>query len=197
MRSHVHLAASRCDGRLKEEPVVALSEILQRFRFHGVPGAAAPTGVPVDRTRDIEDELAPVFAALDGVQRRATALVAGAERAAALRRATAVEEADRIVASAWSAAIAARADAAAATLGVAAQERDSLLVAGRVEVERIGRVAEERMPAVAASAVQRVLASLVAPSERPKLPPMQARTQAPKEPETGTDSRPHREGRAL
>jgi cell division septum initiation protein DivIVA len=146
--------------------VVALSEILQRFRFHGVPGAAAPAGVPVDRTKDIQEELAPVFAALDEVQRRASELVADAARDAAVRHATSLEEADRILAAARTGAVAERADAAAQRLAVAQQERERLVSAGREEAARIERVAEERMPAVVAATVEQALAPLLRPGNR-------------------------------
>ncbi|GAA3248073.1 hypothetical protein [Nonomuraea helvata] len=45
-----------------------LSDFLARFRPSGVPGAAAPSGVPVDYVADQADELAPIFSALADVQ---------------------------------------------------------------------------------------------------------------------------------
>ena len=59
--------------------VAALSDILRRFRFHGVPGAPAVVAVPADRAAEVESELAPVFATLDAAQRSSRELVAAAQ----------------------------------------------------------------------------------------------------------------------
>jgi hypothetical protein len=49
-------------------------EFLDRFRPAGAPGAATATGVPVERRLGLETELAPVFAALAGVQEECAAV---------------------------------------------------------------------------------------------------------------------------
>lgn len=75
--------------------MAGMADILRRFRAHGVPGAATPAGVPADRRRMIEAELAPVFASLEAPQRQAAAIVRDgavrAERECALASARAEE----------------------------------------------------------------------------------------------------------
>jgi len=135
----------------------SLSEILRRFRFHGVPGTPALVPVPVDRTAEVETELTPVFAALTEVQRVAAATVDTAEREARARRAAAAEEAQRIVAEARGGVVAARDDAAAARLAEAEAERRGVLAAGETEAERVGRLSGARVDALAELVVARVL----------------------------------------
>jgi vacuolar-type H+-ATPase subunit H len=135
----------------------SLREILRRFRLHNVPGAPAATGVPVDRTAELDSELEPVFSALEGAQRHAADLVEAATRAAASRRSDAVEKGRRLVAEAHARTGPARAEAASALLARADGERTRLLAAARMEVERIGLVTGERSPALVDEVVRRVL----------------------------------------
>jgi len=157
--------------------VAALGEILRRFRFHGVPGAALALGVPADRTAELEAELAPVFSALEEAQRRADATVATASREAARLRADAVEHGSRLVAQARAGVGAARAEVVAARLAQASTESGRLLAAGQSEADRIGRVAAARLPDLVDQVVQRVL-TLAAPAEAPS-PDGQAGATAP------------------
>lgn len=141
---------------------MAISDLLRRFRFHGVPGAPAAAAVPTDRTRDIEAELAPVFAALDHVQRRAIELRATAQGDAARRRSETVRDCRRIVSEARADAGAAQAAAAATCLAQMQRERGALLAAGREEADRTARVAAQRMPDLVDQAVRRVFSSVSA-----------------------------------
>ncbi len=98
--------------------MAAIGDILQRFRFHGVPGAPAPAGVPVDRAAAIEVELAPVFSLLEAAQKSAAELDEQAMAYAARSRSEATGDAQRVLAQARLDAIAARADSAAAHIAL-------------------------------------------------------------------------------
>ena len=136
--------------------MAAVGDILRRFRFHGVPGAPAPAGVPVDRTAEIEAELTPVFALLEAAQFRATALVEEAMAETAHRRAAAAEQALAILVEARSQADAARAESAAVRLAQAERQRRAFAEGARHEVERIARVSAERTPELVEELVRRV-----------------------------------------
>jgi len=137
--------------------VASVGEILQRFRFHGVPGAPAPAGVPVDRASEIEAELAPVFSFLEAAQHRAEEMLEDATAEAARRLAESAAHARRILAQARLDADAAREDSAAEHLARAEQQRSALVAQARSEAERIARVAPERTPGLVEELVRRVL----------------------------------------
>lgn len=147
-------------ARRNGRTVAGLADILRRFRFHGVPGPPGALGVPADRAAEVARELEPVFAALDGAQRRARHLVAAAESDAAHLRSEGIEQARRIVAEARAGAGRARADAAASHLALAATVRARMVAAARSESDRIGDVTAERLPVTCRSLVERVLTSL-------------------------------------
>jgi vacuolar-type H+-ATPase subunit H len=113
--------------------------------------------VPVDRGRQIDAELEPVFSALDHAQHEAVGIVEAAARDAAHRRADALEQGRRLVAEARAQAHAARAEAAASRIAETDAECSRLLAAARDEATRIGRVAAERAPALREEVVRRVL----------------------------------------
>jgi len=142
---------------MTEVTVVAVGDILRRFRFHGVPGAPIATGVPVDRAAEIEAELIPVFLLLEAAQFRATELVEEATVETARRRAAAAEQARRILVQARSQADAARAESAAVRLAQAEGQRWTLAEGARHEAERIARVSAERAPELVEELVRRVL----------------------------------------
>ncbi len=146
------------DGLRAETDMPALGEILRRFRFHGVPGAPAPAGVPVDRGEELDAELLPVFSALESTQHLAADVVAAAARDAARHRADTLEHGRRLVAEARARASTARAEAAAVHLARAQAERDQVLAAAQTEADRIDRVAAERIPVLVDAVVRRVLA---------------------------------------
>jgi len=138
--------------------VAAIGEILQRFRFHGVPGAPAPASVPVDRVAAIEAELAPAFSLLEAAQQSAAELVGSATDDAARRRSEATGHAQSVLAQARLDAIAARAESAAARLALVDVQCRALTEDARAEAERIERVVAERIPGLAEELVGRVLA---------------------------------------
>ncbi len=142
---------------MMEVTVAAVGDILRRFRFHGVPGAPAPAGVPVDRTAEIEAELAPVFALLEAAQVGATTLVEEATADTARRHAAAAEQARALLVEARSQADAARAQSAAVRLAQAQGQSRALAEGARREVERIALVCAERTPHLVEELVRRVL----------------------------------------
>ena len=77
--------------------MVALREVLSRFRPAGVAGASAGAAVPADRTADRDAELAPVFAALDDTQAQAREILARAARQAEAIRADGERQAQQIL----------------------------------------------------------------------------------------------------
>jgi vacuolar-type H+-ATPase subunit H len=133
-------------------------DILRRFRFHGVPGAPATSGVPVDRARQVALELAPLFALLEDTEQHAARIIEHATQDAVRQRAAGSEEAQQILAVARSDAHAARAQSAAIRLDAAEAERTALLAHARGEADRILRVGNERIPALVEELVGRVLA---------------------------------------
>jgi len=143
--------------------MASLGDILRRFRFHGVPGAPTAVGVPADRTAELEGELSPVFATLEGVQRRTAELETTAEHDARQRRAAAVEEGRQLIARARAGAAGARAQAVDARLALAEAECHEVLAAGQAEAQRIRGLAAERTDAVVELVVTQVLA--VAPRD--------------------------------
>ena len=137
---------------------MAAGDFLRRFRFHGVPGAPAPAGVPVDRSRALEAELAPVFALLQPEQSRVAQLIREASAEAAHRRAEWANHVERLLDEARSEAVAVRAQAAARVLAEAEGQRRALVTEAREEAQRVSRVAAERTPMLVEEVVRRVLA---------------------------------------
>jgi len=137
--------------------VAAVGDILRRFRFHGVPGAPAPAGVPFDHAAQIEAELVPVFSALEAAQRRADALAEEAQTDARRRRAVAAENAHRILVEARAQADAARAESAALRLAHAESQKRALAESARAEADRVTTSAAERTPDLVEEVVRRVL----------------------------------------
>ena len=133
------------------------ADILRRFRFHAVPGAPAPAGVPVDKTTQLEAELAPVFSMLEGVQLRAEEIVDEALADAARRRSETDERGRRIVAQARKEAVSARSGSAATLLSHMERQRTALLAEARREARRVESNAAERTPSLVEMLVQRVL----------------------------------------
>lgn len=136
----------------------AVGDFLRRFRFHGVPGAPAPAGVPIDRSRALEAELEPVFSMLEVAQTEARSIVDEAIADAALRRAQVAEHARSIVVRATSDAEVARAESMSEKLARAEDQRIVLLAQAGEEAGRIDRVSAERTPALVEEIVRRVLA---------------------------------------
>jgi vacuolar-type H+-ATPase subunit H len=130
-----------------------LRDFLTRFRPAGSPGAAARAGVPVDRSGELESEVAPVLALLAGTEAQRERLVTEARR-----------EAEQIVATARSAAGAIAADAAQRAETVREQAAQQVLTAAREQAVRTveearqqaaqtRELARQRMPALVSRTV--------------------------------------------
>ncbi|HEX5997545.1 MAG TPA: hypothetical protein VFY84_20595 [Jiangellales bacterium] len=92
---------------------MALSDLLQRLRPAGAPGAAAPVAVPAEEEDAAAAELKPVFDALAGVVAECDAIRSAADQAASSELAQARRDAEALVADALGRAPAERAAAAA------------------------------------------------------------------------------------
>ncbi|GIH96322.1 hypothetical protein ACFFMN_39140 [Planobispora siamensis] len=134
--------------------MVRLRDFAGRFRPAGVPGAAAPAGVPADRATGPTAELEPVFAALTGVHARCAGIRALAEADARDTLAAADDRAAAVLATARSRADAERAQAAAVT-------RDRMSAESRTATETARRQAEAlraRAASLVPGEVERVVA---------------------------------------
>ena len=129
-----------------------LRDYLDRFRPAGAPGAGG-TGVPVDRSRELEAELTTVLALLDGVHAECAGVVARARRDAERIVVAAHAEAATMTGDADRRARAARDEAAWEVLAAARTEAADTVARARQQALRIGERAEQRIPALAGRAV--------------------------------------------
>ncbi len=142
---------------------MAVRDLLDRFRPAGTPGAAAPSGVPVDRNRQREDELMPVLVLLAETEQESDAVRRSGRDRAEHARSEANAVAASTVATARDQAEAARAEAAARQHRInEARAADEMKAAHRRAGE-IASTASERSPAVVDAAVQAVRAALLSP----------------------------------
>lgn len=95
-------------------------------------------GVPADVRAEVEEELAPVFAALAGTLAQCDRMRTAAEEEAALRVAAASAGAEQAVALARSRSAAVRAEVFESRRRQAEAEAEGVLAAARDEVRRIG-----------------------------------------------------------
>jgi vacuolar-type H+-ATPase subunit H len=136
--------------------MVRARDILYRFRPAGAPGAAGAAGVPVDRTADLEAELAPVLALLADTEAACDALIEEARQRAATLRARDLESARAVVEAATGEAAAARAAAATSATQAAEVELRTIRDAAAREAEELRRRASERVPGCASRVVELV-----------------------------------------
>ena len=129
-----------------------LRDYLDRFRPAGAPGAGG-TGVPADRSRELDAELTTVLALLDGVHAECAGVVAQARRDAERIVAAARAEAATMTEDANRRARAARDEAAWEVLAAARTEAAGTVARARQQALRIRERAEQRIPALASRAV--------------------------------------------
>jgi vacuolar-type H+-ATPase subunit H len=141
----------RDDGR-KGAKVPGLRDYLDRFRPAGAPGAGG-TGVPVDRSRELEAELTAVLELLDDVHGECADVVAQARREADRIVATAHGEAAAMADSADRRARAARDEAAREVLAAARAEAVGTVTRADQQASRVRDRARQRIPALASRAV--------------------------------------------
>ena len=134
-----------------------LADILRRFRFHVAPGAPNVVGVPVDRARAIDDELAPVFDALEDAQREADLIVASAAAEAERSRNRARDEGQARLAAAENRVAAVSAEVATATLQGADDDARRIVAEAHDRAAQIAARVDEHSPALVEQVVRRVL----------------------------------------
>jgi vacuolar-type H+-ATPase subunit H len=153
--------------------VPGLRDYLDRFRPAGAPGAGG-TGVPADRTRELEAELTGVLSLLDDVHGECADMVARARRDAERIVATARGEAAALADSADQRARAARDEAAREVLAAARAEAVGIVARADQQASRVRDRARQRIPGLASRAVSLVrgLATELGASaaDRPGLP---------------------------
>jgi vacuolar-type H+-ATPase subunit E/Vma4 len=133
-----------------------LRDFLSRFRPAGAPGPAARTGVPVDRSRELETEVGPVLALLADVDAECARILDQARQDADAVRATARARAAVITADGDRAAQAVRDEAARQVLNAARDEASEAVAAAERQAARIRELARRRMPALADRAVAEI-----------------------------------------
>jgi vacuolar-type H+-ATPase subunit H len=133
----------------REGPLGPIAGFLERFRRAG--------GVPTAATEDLASELAPVFAALDALEREAAELHSRSEAGRARLEHDSNEEVERIMAEARWRADAERADALKAALRAADGEAAALVKQGELDAQEIRERGAKRVPGIVATVVGRIL----------------------------------------
>jgi vacuolar-type H+-ATPase subunit H len=134
----------------------ALRDFLARFRPAGSPGAAARAGVPADRSRDLEAELGPVLAMMDGTDAERERIIAQARSDAEQIVAQARAEAAGIAVDAARRAEAAREEAARQVMAQAREEVARVVADAAQQAARTRQLAQQRMPALVSRAVDTI-----------------------------------------
>jgi len=135
--------------------VSGLHDYLDRFRPVGAPGAGG-TGVPADRSRELEAELTTVLALLDGVHAECAGVLAEARRDAEQIVAAARAEAATMTGDAEQRARAAHDEAARQVLAAARTEAAGTVSRACRQASRIRERAEQRIPALVGKVVSLV-----------------------------------------
>lgn len=133
-----------------------MRDLLSRFRPAAAPGAAVRAGVPVDRSLELELEVGPVLALLDGADAECARILAQAWQDADGIRAQARDQASAITADAERTAEAIRDEAARQLLDAARDEASQAVAAAEREAARIRELAATRVPALADGAVAEI-----------------------------------------
>ena len=129
-------------------PIGPIGGFLERFRRTG--------GVPASVGGEALTELAPVFAALDEIEREVAELRGRARDAAARHAREAEEEAEMLMAEARNRAEAEREDAYLAGLRAADADAARIVQAGQRAAQAIEREGRERLPGLVAVVLERV-----------------------------------------
>ena len=127
-------------------------DFLSRFRPAGAPGAGR-AAVPADRRRELESELGPVLALLDGPSAECAGIIAAAQRDAEQVIGAARSEADGIVSAARQQAAASVAGQVRQAVAAARTEAAAITAAGAAEAGAIRERARQRMAGLADRAV--------------------------------------------
>jgi flagellar biosynthesis/type III secretory pathway protein FliH len=138
-------------GGVVQGPIGPLRGFLERFR--------RSAGVPGTVSEDFARELAPVFAALDGVEAEAVALRSAAARQAEALLAGVDEEVERILANARQRAAAEGEEERRVAVRAAESRAKTLAAGAQAEAVRIRARAEARIPALVEAVINCVWAS--------------------------------------
>ena len=133
-----------------------LHDFLDRFRPAGAPGAAGRAAVPADRARQLDAELLPVLARLDGTDARCAGIIAQARDDAEQIVAAARAEAAALLSEAGQRAAAARADAVQHAVAAARADAAGAVASAREQARQVTELAGQRIPALAGRAVELV-----------------------------------------
>lgn len=133
-----------------------LRDFLERFRPAGAPGAAASAGVPADRSRELEAELSPVLALLEGVDSECGRIVAQARHDAEQIIAAARDAAAADLAGADQRARSARDEITREILAGARAEAATAVADAARQASRERELASQRLPALVSRAVRLV-----------------------------------------
>jgi hypothetical protein len=140
-------------------------DLLERFRPAGTPGAAAPAGVPYDRSAALEDELRPVLDLLAPTEQQCVAVLDEAGARADALRDDAAARAAASLSQARLRAEEARADAAESRRRISDEEGAAELERATRAAAEVGALARRRLPGLTARVVAAVREQLTAPSE--------------------------------
>ena len=139
-----------------------VSDLLQRLRPVGAPGAAGPVAVPVHADDVLATELAPLFDALGPVLTQCDAIRSTAATAAAAETAAAEQDARRVIADAVSRAPAERAAAAARIRQTSDAAADALIADADTAADRMVAEGRERLTVLADLVIARLRATITA-----------------------------------
>jgi vacuolar-type H+-ATPase subunit H len=129
-----------------------MRDFLSRFRPAGAPGAGR-AAVPADRRHEMESELSPVLALLDGPSAECADILSAAQRDAEQIVSAARAEADDIASAARQRAAERAAELVRQAVTAARTEAAAIVAAGDAEAAAIRERARQRVPALADRAV--------------------------------------------
>jgi phosphoenolpyruvate-protein kinase (PTS system EI component) len=122
-----------------------VSDLLQRLRPVGAPGAAGPVAVPIHAEDVLAAELEPLFDALEPVAAECETIRSSAAASAAEEAAAAQRDTERLIADATSRAPAERAAAAARIRQAADAAADAMTADAEGAAVRLTDVGRERL----------------------------------------------------
>ncbi|HEU4424982.1 MAG TPA: hypothetical protein VFR67_20835 [Pilimelia sp.] len=149
---------------------MALSDLLQRLRPAGAPGAAAPVAVPAEEEDAAAAELAPVFAALEPVVAECEAIRSSAQQTVSDELAQARRDAEAMVADALSRAPAERAAAAARIHRSGDAAADALRAEADTTAARLRAAGGRRLAELTDLVMANLRAGLAGADDPPKVP---------------------------
>jgi ElaB/YqjD/DUF883 family membrane-anchored ribosome-binding protein len=139
-----------------------VSDLLQRLRPVGAPGAAGPVAVPIHAEDVLAAELGPLFDALEPVAAECETIRSAAAKSAAEETAAAKRDAERLIADATSRAPAERAAAAARIRQAANSAADVLTADAESTAARLTERGRDRLGELTALIITHLRAAITA-----------------------------------